>query len=121
MSGAPRARTAADLVQAQLDAYNDQDLERFLATYADDAVLLRAGTRERLAEGKAALRVRYGGMFAKFPLNRARIAERRTEGDRVVLDHEIITGRAPEKPDPWDAGWVRYEVEGGLIRVVTLP
>jgi imidazolonepropionase-like amidohydrolase len=114
-------RTAADVVQAQLNAYNAQDLEGFLATYADEAVLLRGSTGERLAVGKAALRERYGAVFSKFPLNRARISERRTEGDRVVLDREIVTGRGPDKPDPWDVGWVRYEVEGGLIRAVTLP
>jgi hypothetical protein len=50
-----------------------------------------------------------------------RIAERRTEGDDVVFDHEIITGRAPERPDPWDVGWVRYQVADGLIRRVELP
>ena len=64
---------------------------------------------------------RYGTVFRRFPSNRARIAERRTEGDGVVLDHEIVTGRSPDKPDPWDVGWVRYEVEGGLIHRAVLP
>lgn len=36
-----------------------------------------------------------------------------------MKDHEIITGRSPERPDPGDVGWVRYEVEGGLIRSVS--
>jgi hypothetical protein len=26
-----------------------------------------------------------------------------------------------DQPDPWDAGWIRYEVESGLIRRVVLP
>jgi hypothetical protein len=38
-----------------------------------------------------------------------------------VADHEIITGRGPERPDPWDAGWVRNFVEDGLIKRVELP
>jgi hypothetical protein len=59
-------------------------------------------------------------MFAKYPNNHARIAERKVEGN-VVLDHEIITGRAPDRPDPWDAGWVRNVVEDGLIVRVELP
>lgn len=113
-------RTAADVVQAQVNAYNAQDLEAFLSTYSEDAVLAK-GTGEVLASGKAAFRDRYGTVFHKFPSNRARIAERRTEGDRVVLDHEIVTGRSPDKPDPWDVGWVRYEVEGGIIRRAVLP
>jgi uncharacterized protein (TIGR02246 family) len=113
-------RSAADVVQAQLDAYNAGDLEAFLSTYADDAVLSRA-SGEELSRGKEALRARYGELFRKYPRNHCRIAERRTEGDAVVLDHEVITGRAPDRPDPWDVGWVRYEVEGGLIRRVQLP
>ncbi len=115
------AHTAADVVQAQVNAYNAQDLDAFLSTYADDAAIVKAGTGETLTAGKAALRERYGTMFRRFPSNRVRIAERRTEGERVVFDHEIITGRTPERPDPWDVGFVRYEVEGGLIRRVELP
>jgi uncharacterized protein (TIGR02246 family) len=114
-------RTAADVVQAQVNAYNAQDLEGFLSCYAEDAAVVKAGGGEVLLAGKAALRERYGGIFRRFPANRAHIAERRTEGDRVVLDREVVTGRAPERPDPWDVGWVRYEVEGGLIRRVELP
>ncbi len=114
-------RTAADVVQAQVNAYNAQDLEAFLSTYSDDATMVRAATGETLNAGKASLRDRYRTLFGRFPTNRVRIAERRTEGTSVVLDHEIITGRSPERPDPWDVGWVRYEVEGGLIRRVVMP
>jgi uncharacterized protein (TIGR02246 family) len=120
-SDVPPAKSAVDVVQSQLDAFNAQDLEAFLATYADDAIITSASTGKVVMEGKAVMRERYGSMFKKYPNNRCRIAERRTEGDKVVLDHEIITGRAPEKPDPWDFGWVRYEVERGLIRRVQFP
>lgn len=53
--------------------------------------------------------------------DQAEIAERRTEGENIVVDHEIITGRSPDKPDPWDVGCVRYEVASGLIKTVQLP
>jgi len=112
---------AADVVQKQVEAYNAQDLESFLATYSDDAVITRASTGEVLMQGKDKMREWYGNMFRKYPNNRVRIAERRTEGDKIVMDHEIITGRSPERPDPWDVGWVRYEVEGGLTRKVQRP
>jgi imidazolonepropionase-like amidohydrolase len=114
-------RTAEDIVQAQVNAYNAQDLEAFLSTYADDAVVVRAGTGETLMSGKQSMRERYGSMFARFPANRARIAERKIEGTHTVIDHEIVTGRGPEHPDPWDVGWVRYELGDGLIRKVALP
>lgn len=111
--------SAVDVVQRQLEAYNAQDLDAFVRTYADDVVVTAGG--KVIVQGKDALRERYGGLFKKYPNNRARIAERKTEGDNVVLDHEIVTGRSPDKPDPWDVGWVRYEVADGLIKTVTLP
>jgi uncharacterized protein (TIGR02246 family) len=112
--------TSEQVVQAQLDAYNARDLEAFVATYAADAEVVFASAGTTL-KGRDALRDRYGGIFRKYPSNHARIAERKLEGDGVVLDHEVITGRAPDRPDPWDVGWVRYEVREGLIRRVLLP
>jgi uncharacterized protein (TIGR02246 family) len=118
---ANEGKDAAYLVQRQVEAYNAQDLEAFLATYAEDAVITSRSTGQIVLQGKQAMRERYGKMFQQYPRNRVRIAERRVEGKNVVVDHEIISGRAPEKPDPWDVGWVRYEVDGDLIRRVELP
>jgi len=115
----PATKPSVDIVQAQLEAYNAQDLDAFLQAYSDDVVVVAGG--KVIVEGKQALRDRYASLFAKYPRNRAKVAERRTEGDGVVLDHEIVTGRAPDKPDPWDVGWIRYEVENGRIRRVQLP
>lgn len=112
---------AAAVVQRQLEAYNAQDVDGFAATYADDVVITRGPDKKVFVQGKPALRETYGKMFARYPACRARVAERRTEGDNVIIDHEIITGRGPERPDPWDAGWVRYTVENGLIKNVELP
>jgi hypothetical protein len=113
--------TAAEIVQRQVNAYNAQDLDAFVSTYSDDVVVARAGSGDTVVAGKAALRERYGAMFARYPSCRVRIAERRTEGASVVLDREVITGRGPEHPDPWDVGVVRYVVEGALIRRVEIP
>jgi len=112
---------AATVVQRQLEAYNAQNVDGFAATYADDVVITRGPDKKVFVQGKQALREAYGKMFAKYPACRARVAERRMEGDNVIIDHEIITGRGPERPDPWDAGWVRYTVENGLIKNVELP
>ena len=84
-------------------------------------VITRGPDKKVFVQGKQALREAYGKMFAKYPACRARVADRRMEGDNVIIDHEIITGRGPERPDPWDAGWVRYTVENGLIKNVELP
>jgi uncharacterized protein (TIGR02246 family) len=112
---------SVNVVQRQLEAFNAQDVDAFAATYAEDVIITRGPEKKPFVQGKQALREVYGKMFAKYPNSRARIAERRTEGDNVVLDHEIVTGRGPERPDPWDLGVVRYVVENGVIKSVELP
>ena len=116
---APVRPTAADVVQRQIDAYNAHDLEAFARTYSDD-VLITSGKGEVLVLGKEGLRDRYGKAFVKYPKQQAKVAEQKSEGDNIVMVHEIITGR-PDKPDPWDAGWLRYEVRDGVIKSVQIP
>lgn len=80
--------SAEEVVQRQLDAYNAQDLEAFVATYTEDCVIadLNGAVTQT---GRADLRQRYGAMFAQYPLNRAEIVSRMTLGD-VVIDHERV-------------------------------
>jgi hypothetical protein len=113
-------KSPADVVQREVDAYNAQDADAFSATYAEDAVITRGPDHKPALQGRKPIRDFYAALFAKYPLCRVQIAERKVEGN-VVLDHEIITGRGPERPDPWDAGWVRNIVEDGLIKRVELP
>lgn len=83
---------AVAVVQAQLDAYNAQDLEAFLACYADDCVI--ADLNGPITQnGKATIRERYTAMFAKFPENKALLVNRIANGNTVV-DHEDVI-RAP--------------------------
>lgn len=51
------ARSAHDTVQAQLDAFNAHDLDAFVATYADDAVI--TGVAPEPIVGAAAIRAFY--------------------------------------------------------------
>ena len=51
------SRTALDTVQAQLDAFNAHDLDAFVATYADDAVI--TGVAPSPLVGAAAIRAFY--------------------------------------------------------------
>ncbi len=78
----------SDIVQAQLDAYNAQDLERFCALFADDCVIadLNGAVTQ---QGAVAVRERYQTMFSRFPKNHARLVNRIAVGD-VVVDHEDI-------------------------------
>jgi len=113
-------RTAAELVQAQHNAWNAGDLEALVGTFADDAQV-RSVSGGLLAKGREAIRERYGRIFAAHPAGHLRVVERRGDGPAVVLDREEVSGWGPAEPDPLDLGWIRYEVEGGQIQRVLLP
>ncbi|MGE0595192.1 MAG: SgcJ/EcaC family oxidoreductase [Hyphomonadaceae bacterium] len=78
----------AEIVQAQLDTYNAQDLDAFCALFAEDCVIadLNGAVTQR---GQSDLRARYGAMFAQYPQNQAEIIHRMVMGD-VVIDHERV-------------------------------
>jgi hypothetical protein len=83
---------SSDLVQRQLDAYNAQDIDAFMACYADNASLgPYRGTPTH--EGTAAVRQRHADLFAQFPQNKARVVYRIDLGT-TVIDHEDVE-RAP--------------------------
>jgi hypothetical protein len=82
-----------DLAQAQLDAYNVQDLERFLSCYADDVVVADFNGAVT-STGIVALRKRYAEMFAANPQNHARLVNRIAVGN-TVIDHEDVR-RSPD-------------------------
>jgi hypothetical protein len=87
--------TPVELVQRQLDTYNAQDLEGFLACYSSDVVVADFNGAVT-STGIAALRKRYGDLFAAKPQNHARLVNRIAVGN-VVIDHEDVT-RAPGEP-----------------------
>lgn len=104
--------TPADLAQAQLDAYNAHDLERFVACYHPDVEVydFPAGT-ERL-RGHEALRTTYGPLFENEAL-KAEVVHRIVHG-AVVIDHEHVTGLR----DDAVAAVAMYETEQDTIRRV---
>lgn len=85
--------TPVELAQAQLDAYNVQDLERFLACYAEDVVVADFNGAVS-SSGIASLRKRYAEMFAANPKNHARLVNRIAVGN-TVIDHEDVR-RSPD-------------------------
>lgn len=90
------APTPGEVAQGQLDAYNARNLEAFCAWYADDVVVADYRGAETL-RGRAALRERYGRLFAEHPDNRVVLLGRMILG-QTVIDHEEvrrIRGAAP--------------------------
>jgi|CXWL01.1.fsa_nt_gi uncharacterized protein (TIGR02246 family) len=100
----------ADIVQRQFDAYNAQDVDAMMATYAPDCVV--ADLNGQITQsGAAEIRARYAKTFSDYPRNRAVSINRMSLGD-VVIDHEKGE-RAPEGPF-FEAICV-YTVKNGLI------
>lgn len=109
----PTMPTPVAVVQAQLDAYNARDLDAFVAVFAPDAALFDLGAPEPATVGHAAIRARYGDLFARSPALHSEVLTRTVLG-RAVVDLEHITGRLGS-PEPL-AMLAIYEVEDGLIR-----
>lgn len=102
-----------DVIERQVAAFNAHDLEAFLATYAEDAVVDGVEGADGPIRGREAMRRHYAKRLAQ-PGLRAEIAQRVRMG-RWVIDYEIVEN---------DAGRVEaiavYEVEERLIRRTTL-
>ena len=81
------------VVQAQLDAYNAQDIEAFVPHFADDITVSDLNGEPNLT-GLDAYRERHVAMFAQFPGNRAELVARIVIG-RTVIDHERVF-RSPD-------------------------
>lgn len=83
---------AVTVVQAQLEAYNKQDLEAFLAVFHEDAALYNLGDCQPTAQGKEKLREVYGNLFKNSPKLHSKVINRSVVGNKV-FDYELITGR----------------------------
>ena len=105
--------TPEQLVQAQFDAYNARDLERFIACYADGICLHRPPAETPALVGKAALSDFYARERFALPALRAELLGRLVAGKQVV-DHERIHG---VRAQPYEV-IVAYTVEDGLIQSV---
>jgi len=102
--------TPRDVVQAQLDAYNAQDLDRFCTYYAPDCIIADlngAVTQNGLAE----IRARYEKAWAQYPQNKTVALSRIVVGS-TVIDHERVT-RAPGGEE-FEVAAI-YTIRDGLI------
>ena len=79
-----------DAVERQVRAYNAQDVEGFVACYAEDVVIEDADGNV-LMSGRDDMRESYGRRFAEFPNLRAEIVTRIRVGS-YVIDEERVTG-----------------------------
>lgn len=104
-----------DVVQRQFDAYNDHDLERFLANFHDTVKSYRMPAAEPSIVGKAAFREFYATQRFNKPALKAELLHRLVLGNKV-FDHERITGLT-ERPLEMVAVFEVTDLDrGGLIQ-----
>ena len=87
--------TSIDVAQAQLDAYNAQDLDWYCSYFTDDVVVADFNGPVT-GEGIDAFRTRYAGAFAQFPQNKVELLGR-IAVETTVIDHERVI-RGPDGP-----------------------
>ncbi|MFC4635552.1 nuclear transport factor 2 family protein [Dokdonia ponticola] len=81
-----------EIVQRQLDAYNNRDIETFLAMHAANAELYAFGETLPFVKGQEQIRTTYAEIFDTSPNLHSKLLHRIVLGNKVI-DHEEITGR----------------------------
>ena len=107
---------ATDVVDRQITAFRDRDLERFLGFYVAD-VKVKDFDGNVLMDGLAAMRGQYGPLFRDSPQLSVEIPCRIVAGD-YVIDEEDITGFVLAGFPPAMHAVVVYRVRDGLIHNV---
>lgn len=103
--------TPQEVVQRQLDAFNDHDLDTFLPLFDDDVVILDLVDGTEVLRGIDAFRDRYAALFRDRPQVRAELAGRLTLG-AFVVDRERLTDGDDHPPE--DALAI-YEVADDVV------
>jgi uncharacterized protein (TIGR02246 family) len=109
---------ATDLVDRQIAAYRDRDLDGFLSCYAGD-VKIRDFAGNVTMDGREGIRARYGPLFRDSPELSVEIPRRMVAGD-FVIDEEEISGFVMTGFPPTMHAVVVYLVRDGLIQEVML-
>ena len=111
LSAQVRDTTPTAVARRQIEAFNQKDIDGFMALYADDAVVHEFPSGKVLWQGKAAIRARYAGMFAGPARPPVRVEPRIVDG-AFVVEYEVWDAKPGERNH---ATWM-YEIRGGLIR-----
>ena len=77
-----------EVAQKQLDAYNAQDLNKYVSYFTEDCIV--SGLNGTPTEtSRDAIKARYAKAFAQFPENKAELKNRIAVGNTIV-DHELV-------------------------------
>ena len=85
-------KTAEQIVQANLDAYNNLDIEQFMSYISEDIEVYEFDSKKLSIKGAEACRNVYTELFELSPKLHSTILKR-IVFDNKVIDHEYIVGR----------------------------
>jgi hypothetical protein len=85
-------KTPADVVQENLNFYNQRNIEGFMSSFSDSIALFLFAKTEPVAKGTEAIRTLYKALFDISPNLYSTILNRSIIGNKVI-DHESIVGR----------------------------
>ena len=105
------AQEPVNLVQLQLEAYNNRDIEAFLTPYSDTVKVFGAG--KMMYQGKDIMRKQYSMMFERYTELNGKVLNRIIVGN-TVIDHEEVTF----KPGDGLQAAVLYRIGDGKIQEV---
>ena len=109
---------AEDVVKANLDAYNNRDIDSFMLYIADDIKFFNLGECEPYLKGKEEVRKRYSQYFEKSPILHSEI-KNRIVFDNKVIDYEYITG-ANGSSKPFELIFMYEVLEGKIIKTTAI-
>ena len=111
------ATTPFQVVQENLDFYNQRNIDGFISSFVDSVSLCTFGKDKPVAQGKEAIRILYNDLFISSPKLHSTILNRVVLGNKVI-DHEYIVGRKGSDV-PLELVMI-YEVSEGKISRMTV-
>jgi hypothetical protein len=87
-----RDTSTSKIVQSNVDAYNERDIEKFISTYAEDVIFADFPDNKSTLVGIQQVKDYYQALFDASPNLFSNIVTRITFENKVI-DHESITGR----------------------------
>ena len=81
---------AEQIVQQQLDAYNQRDIDGFMDLFGEEATLVNQSDGKVLGQGKPEVRELYTNLFEQSLVLHSTLKNRMVLGN-TVIDHESIT------------------------------
>jgi len=103
--------TPEAIVQKQLDAYNNRDIQNFVACHAENVTLYSFSQSTPYVKGRNQLSVMYSAIFEESPELHSKLLNRIVL-DNTVIDYEEIIGR--KGVDLLELVAI-YEIKDGLI------